>query len=158
MLSDYYIRCFLLFLKYIGIDPRKHLQEILLKDPLIWGDPNRIKIAKSAIINNALLNVSSGEIIIGEYVFFGHNVCIITGTHDYNQFGLDRMRATPLNGHDIIIEDGVWLATNVTVIGPCRIGRNAVVAAGAVVTHDVADYEIVGGIPARHLGEIIKKI
>jgi galactoside O-acetyltransferase len=62
--------------------------------------------------------------------------------------------ATPirLQGHDagtIVIEDNVWLAANVTVVGGVRIGRGSVIAAGAVVTSDIEPYSIAGGVPAR---------
>jgi phosphonate metabolism protein (transferase hexapeptide repeat family) len=46
-------------------------------------------------------------------------------------------------GHD------VWIGHGATVMGGVRIGHGAVVGAGAVVTRDVADYAIVGGVPAR---------
>lgn len=46
----------------------------------------------------------------------------------------------------------VWIGHNAVVMGGVAIGDGAVVAAGAVVTHDVAPYEIVGGVPARHMG------
>ena len=46
----------------------------------------------------------------------------------------------------------VWIGHNAVVMGGVTIGDGAVVAAGAVVTHDVAPYEIVGGVPARHMG------
>ena len=46
----------------------------------------------------------------------------------------------------------VWLGHNAVIMGGVTIGDGAVVGAGAVVTHDVAPYEIVGGVPARHIG------
>ena len=46
----------------------------------------------------------------------------------------------------------VWLGHNAVIMGGVTIGDGAVVGAGAVVTHDVASYEIVGGVPARHIG------
>ena len=49
----------------------------------------------------------------------------------------------------VIIEDDVWLGSNAVVLPGCRVARGAVVAAGAVVTRDVAPYEIVAGVPAR---------
>ena len=49
-------------------------------------------------------------------------------------------------GHD------VWMGHNAVVMGGVTVGNGAVIAAGAVVTHDVAPYEIVGGVPARHIG------
>lgn len=49
----------------------------------------------------------------------------------------------------VLIADDVWLGSNAVVLPGCRIGRGAVVAAGAVVTRDVGPYEIVAGVPAR---------
>jgi len=103
------------------------------------------------VVNNAIFNLYSGEIHVGEYAFFGYNVCVLTGTHDYRLFGKYRQLAVPHSGRDVIIEDGAWIGTNVTIIGPCIIGKNAVVAAGAVVTHDVPALEIVAGVPATTL-------
>jgi hypothetical protein len=51
----------------------------------------------------------------------------------------------------IIIGNDVWIAREVIVLSGVSIGDGAVVAAGAVVTNDVAPYEVVGGVPAHHL-------
>lgn len=53
----------------------------------------------------------------------------------------------------IVIEDHAWLATGVTVMSGIRIGRGAVGAAGAVITRDVPPYTVVGGVPAKRIGE-----
>jgi acetyltransferase-like isoleucine patch superfamily enzyme len=50
----------------------------------------------------------------------------------------------------LIIGHDVWIGDRVTILGGCRsIGNGAVLAAGAVVTRDVAPYSVVGGVPAR---------
>lgn len=49
----------------------------------------------------------------------------------------------------VYIEDDVWLGRNVIVMPGIRIGKGAIVAAGSVVTKDVSDYTIVGGVPAK---------
>ncbi|HSH38115.1 MAG TPA: acyltransferase [Chthoniobacterales bacterium] len=54
---------------------------------------------------------------------------------------------------EIVLEEDVWLGVNVVVLKGVRVGRGAIVAAGAVVTSDVPPYEIWGGVPARRLGE-----
>lgn len=52
----------------------------------------------------------------------------------------------------VVTGNDVWIGHNAVVMGGVAIGDGAVVAAGAVVTHDVRPYEIVGGVPARHIG------
>ena len=52
----------------------------------------------------------------------------------------------------LVTGNDVWIGHNAVVMGGITLGNGAVVAAGAVVTHDVAPYEIVGGVPARHMG------
>jgi acetyltransferase-like isoleucine patch superfamily enzyme len=125
------------------------LEHYLLSEPRVWGQRDRLFIAATAQVNGALFNTISGSIRIKDHVFFGTGVSVLTGTHDYTEFRLGRMRSGPQAGNDIIIEEGVWVASNATVIGPCTIGQDAVVAAGAVVTQDVPPRCIVAGVPAR---------
>jgi len=119
--------------------------------PYVFGDRRRLSVARNTFLNNALLNVVSGSITIEEFVFLGHNVSLITGSHDMDRFGLPRMKDVSGEGRDIVIETGAWIASNALVVGPCRIGAHAVVAAGSVVTCDVAPGEVVGGVPARRI-------
>ena len=51
----------------------------------------------------------------------------------------------------IVIEDDVWIGNRVTVVGPVKISRGAIIAAGAVVTRDIPPCEIWGGVPARKI-------
>ena len=120
----------------------------------VWGDRSRLSIAPSAYMVNTLFNVSSGTITVGEHTFTGHNVSIITGSHDYNLRLQRRKQDIPRAGNDIEIGRGVWIGSNAVVLGPCRIGDHAVIAAGAVVTSDVPASTIVAGIPARALRKI----
>jgi acetyltransferase-like isoleucine patch superfamily enzyme len=113
------------------------------------GDESRLRIHETAIVNNALFNVSGGTITIGEYAFFGHDVAVLTGTHDIEQFGRARQLAFPRSGRDVVIEEGVWLASHVLVLGPVTIGKHAVVAGGSLVREDVAPYTVVAGRPAK---------
>jgi acetyltransferase-like isoleucine patch superfamily enzyme len=91
---------------------------------------------------------------VGEYAFFGHNVSVLTGTHDITTFGRERQLTIPRSGRDIVIEEGAWVASNAMVLGPCRIGANAVVGGGSLVIGDVAPYMIVAGSPAKVLRTI----
>jgi acetyltransferase-like isoleucine patch superfamily enzyme len=137
----------------------RRLREIVANTPLIYGGDgtpgpslHRLHIADDVSLLDAILNLNGGSITIERYVLFGHGVALLTGSHDPSLRGLDRMLKVPREGRDIVIETGAWLASNVTVLGPCRIGAHAVVAAGAVVRNDVAVGEVVGGVPATHMG------
>jgi len=120
-----------------------------LTEPLVWGPPDRVHLADSAVVNDALLNTESGSITVGPHAFFGHRVSVLTGTHDVEVRGLARQRAVPREGHDIHVEEGAWVGSGAILLGPCRIGADAVVAAGAVITGDVPAATIVAGVPAR---------
>lgn len=52
---------------------------------------------------------------------------------------------------DVVIENDVWIGSNVTLLSGVHIGRGATIAAGAVVTKDVLPYCIVGGVPAKFI-------
>jgi acetyltransferase-like isoleucine patch superfamily enzyme len=113
------------------------------------GDPSRLRIHDTAIVNNALFNLSGGTITVGKDAFFGHDVAILTGTHDIEKFGRERQLAFPHSGRDVVIGEGVWLASHVLVLGPVTIGEHAVVAGGSLVRDDVAPYTVVAGHPAK---------
>ena len=119
-----------------------------LRRPLIYGDPARLHVHPTAVVKNALFNLSSGDVTVGRYAFFGHNVAILTGTHDINRFGRERQVAVPKHGRDVVVGEGAWLSSFAIVVGPCSIGEHAVVGVGSLVLHDVAPYTVVAGSPA----------
>ncbi len=116
---------------------KRYLSNFLLRQYLVWGDESKLKIAPTAFVDNTLFNVESGKIIIEDYVFCGHNVCIITATHDYKKTGIERMYTIPQSGRDVIIKKGAWIASNATILGPCIIGENSVISAGCLIRKDV---------------------
>lgn len=120
------------------------------RNPYIVGEhgPDCV-IHPTAYVGNAIINATSGIITVHEHVSFGHGVNLLAGTHDVMATGLARQLGIPATGFDITIDRGAWIATNATIIGPCHIGENAVIAAGSVVTHDVPANAFVGGVPAR---------
>lgn len=119
-----------------------------LHQPLIYGDAIRLHIHPTAVVNNALFNLSSGDITVGQHAFFGHNVAILTGTHDFTKFGAERQVAVPKTGRDVVIGEGAWLASFAIVVGPCSIGAHAVVGVGSLVLDEIAPYTVVAGSPA----------
>src|SRR5215216_4129489 len=61
----------------------------------VHGDLGRLHIDPTAVVNDALFNVSSGEIRVGRHAFFGHGVAVLTGAHDITTFGRERQTAIP---------------------------------------------------------------
>ena len=57
------------------------------------------------------------------------------------------------DNQEVIINDDVWIGARAMILGGVTIGRGAVIAAGSVVTRDVEPYDIVGGLPAKKIGE-----
>lgn len=121
----------------------------------IWGDSSRLHLERATIsVNDLLVNTRSGHVTIEAECFFGHRCMLLTGTHDYTKTGRDRLMAVPDAGRDIHVKQGVWLGSDVTVLGPAMIGENAVVAAGSLVTGDVPPDTIVAGRPAKPVKKI----
>jgi acetyltransferase-like isoleucine patch superfamily enzyme len=128
---------------------RRALKTLLLEYYVVYGDKDRLTLPASTHVNNALFNTVSGRIDVGEHVFFGFNVCVLTGTHDYRRLDPSRQDAVLEAINDISIGEGAWIATNVTVLGPCQIGEWSVVGAGSLVRSDVPPYTVVAGAPAK---------
>lgn len=119
--------------------------------------PKNISIGNNSQIGpHSLFWSTRAQIKIGNFVLMGPGVTIITGDHRTDIVGKHIIEVSddeklPENDADVIIEDGVWIASNVTILKGVTIGEGAVVAAGAVVTNDVEPYSIVAGVPAKKI-------
>lgn len=107
----------------------------------------RVSIGEGSVINHGCLLYTTGGLTIGRQVSVSAGVWLVTGSHDINA---PDFRAA---FHPIVIEDYAWIGARATILAGTRIGEGAVVMAGAVVARDVAPYTIVGGVPARPVGE-----
>ena len=92
-----------------------------------------------------------GMVTLGDRVAVAPRVTLVTSS--YANFSKIRMAAGEKH-EEVIIEDDAWLGTGVIVLPGIRIGAGSVVAAGAVVTKDVAPGMIVAGIPAKEVGTV----
>lgn len=112
----------------------------------VFGDPD-LKIGRN-FYANAFCHLM-GDIEIGDNVLLGPKVTIWGRDHGLKKDQL--ICEQPHVKEKIIIGDDVWIASHAVVLKGVKIGKGAVVAAGAVVTKDVPEYAIVGGVPARVL-------
>jgi len=109
---------------------------------------NTISVGNNCVINkNVLLDGRGGFIKIGNNVDIAQETNIWTLEHDVHD---DHHKS---KGADVVIEDFVWVASRVTILPGVHIGRGAVIASNSVVTKDVVSMDIVGGIPAKKIGE-----
>ena len=109
--------------------------------------PKKLTIGAGSIIGHGAILDARHGIRIGRNVNFSTGVWIWTLQHDYRDA---QFAAT---GGPVEIDDDAWLSCRVTILPGVRIGRGAVVAAGSVVTKDVEPYAVVGGVPAKKIGE-----
>jgi acetyltransferase-like isoleucine patch superfamily enzyme len=65
--------------------------KIIMEEPRFFCKKDNVLISDSAHVSNAFFNTNSGKILIDDYTFFGQNVSLITGSHDYKQIGKERM-------------------------------------------------------------------
>lgn len=112
-----------------------------------YGKP--VTIGKRCFIQQCCTFFGRGGITIGDDVFIGPKVNLITINHDPNP---ENRSAT--YGRPIVIEDKVWVGINSTILPGVTIGYGAIIGAGSVVTKDVPAMTAVAGNPAK----IIKKI
>mgnify|MGYP002523129669 CR=1 FL=1 len=152
------------YLYRVSLTPSHHIRNFLYRNVcglnlgekavLYYGteirQPSNISIGKGSIIgDNSILDGRNG-IKIGNNVVFASNVRIWTEQHDHRDpwFRCETQKHGP-----VVIDDRAWIGSHTVILHSVHIGEGAVVAAGAVVTHDVPPYAMVAGIPAKKIGE-----
>jgi acetyltransferase-like isoleucine patch superfamily enzyme len=109
-----------------------------------------IRIGKNVFVNHACTFMDRGGITLEDDVLIGPKVNLITTNHPLNPADRSATISRP-----IVIKRNAWIGAGATVLAGVTIGENAVVAAGAVVSRDVPDNVIVGGVPARIIKSLI---
>ena len=110
---------------------------------VIIGDHSRIGIHNTII----------GPVTIGNHVNLAQGITVTALNHNFDDTD-KRIDEQGVSTKAVTIGDDVWIGANAVILPGVTIGRHAVVAAGAVVTKDVPDYCVVGGVPAK----IIRKL
>lgn len=124
-------------------DPRSGV--IMLRTEVF--KPGRLELGPRSIVGRHCLLDARGGIRIGADVNVSSYARLMTAKHRVDDPDFEAAFEPAVLG------DRVWVALGATVLGGVTIGEGAVVAAGAVVTKEVDPYTIVGGVPARPIGE-----
>ncbi len=117
--------------------------------PVLVGEADiisRLIIGKQCRIGPGGYFDLAGKVTIHDRTVIAPQITIITGTHE---IGSPAVRTGPDLTRDVEIGEGVWIGARCTILPGVRVGSGAVIAAGAVVTKDVPENTIVGGVPAR---------
>lgn len=92
---------------------------------------------------------------IGEKVLFSPNVYITDCDHEYRNINVPVIdQGIVQRGQRVSIGDGSYIGINSVIVGNVKIGKHCVIGANSVVTHDIPDYSVVAGCPARVIKQI----
>lgn len=114
-------------------------------------NPQNIEIEKDSIIGEGTVLDGRGKLTIGNHVDIATEVMIYNAEHDVNAEHFAAIESVAVDS--VIIEDYVFIGARAIILPGVTIRRGAVVGAGAVVTKDVEEFTIVGGAPAKLIGE-----
>ena len=124
-------------------------ESVAVFTPLYINYGKNTKIGKNVFINFDCVFLDLGGITIGDNVLIAPKVSLLSEGHPVSP----ESRHALVPGH-IHIKRNAWIGAGATILPGVTIGENAIVAAGAVVSKDVAANTVVGGIPAKQLKEI----
>ena len=125
----------------------KHGRNINIEHKADFGNGMGIVIG-----NNSGLGIRCcvrGPLIIGNDVMMGPEVRIMTSSHNTVRTDIPMREQGALPARQVTIGNDVWIGTRVIILPGVTIGSGVIIGAGAVVTKDVPDFAVVGGVPAR---------
>ncbi len=152
------------FLHVVGFIPSHFLRRLFYRIGGIrigWGstihmgarfyNPWNIKIGKDSIIGEGVVLDGRSKLTIGDHVDIATEVMIYNAEHNINSENFAKVEET-VNA-PVVIEDYVFIGPRVIILPGVTVKKGAIIGAGAVVTKDVEEFQIVGGVPAKLIGE-----
>ena len=159
-LGNYLLDCELMILRWAGCMPSHTIRKLFYflagiklghgSTIHMWAnffDPTNIEIGSDTIIGDHAFLDGRASLKIGNHVDVASNVMIFNSEHDLESEEF-KARTEP-----VVINEYVFIGPRAIILPGVTVGRGAVVGAGAVVTKDVPEFAIVGGVPAKVIGE-----
>ena len=126
-------------------------RDICICPGFMCDNGKNIRVGDQFLANYHVTILDIMPVTIGDYVMIGPNTLITTVNHPLSPMGRRKHLGI---GSPVVIGNDVWIGGNVTILPGVHIGNNVVIAAGAVVTKDVPDNCLVGGIPAKKIKDL----
>jgi acetyltransferase-like isoleucine patch superfamily enzyme len=124
-------------------------ETVRLRMPVVIYHPEHLTLGRQVDIGEFVMLRASGGLRIGDRVLIAAGAVLTTRGHPAEPPRSGRTVDAPIE-----VEDDVWIGAGAIVLPGVRIGRGAIVGAGAVVTRAVEAYSIVAGVPAREIGRV----
>ncbi len=130
--------------------------------PVLLVNTRQLLVGRSSFHNGGFEIRGAAKVAIGSFCALGRDIKIITKNHNYHfasmQYGFYKKYFNELpysseinNEVTVTIGSDVWIGDNAIILPNVTIGHGAIIGAGSLVTKDVLDYSIVGGVPAKVL-------
>jgi acetyltransferase-like isoleucine patch superfamily enzyme len=123
----------------------------VLEDTMLTANDGYISIGRRCWLGAGTYLYGNGNIQMGDDVLIAARTIINTVAHNYSHRDLP-INAQGINTAPVMIENGVWIGLNCTILQGITIGEGAIIGAGSLVNRDVPAYSIVVGTPARVIG------
>lgn len=122
-------------------------KEIVIKSMAYFGTGENIEIGDHSQLG---INCKvEDDLILGDYVLMGPDVIIYSSSHKYTDPDIPVMLQGGKEKQSVVVGNDVWFGTRSIIMPGVHIGNHVIIGANSVVTHDIPDYAVVGGAPAR---------
>jgi acetyltransferase-like isoleucine patch superfamily enzyme len=126
--------------------------DVIFHHNVLFSKGSNISIGDGSLVNRYVMLDDRTDLTIGSFVMVAAGVTIETHTHPFDDFSVPIAQAGR-SGRPVTVGDNTVLGYNTVVMAGVNIGYRCIVGANSVVTKDVPDYTVVGGVPAKPIGE-----